>query len=55
MVLDDESIVCERLKEYFENNGLLVETFAVSQDAADRLTQKRFDVVVADLKMGGNI
>jgi len=51
MVLDDESIVCERLKEYFETNGLLVETFTVSQDAVDRLAQKRFDVVVTDLKM----
>jgi DNA-binding NtrC family response regulator len=51
MVLDDESIVCERLKEYFEKNGMRVETYTVSQDAVDRLSQKRFDVVVTDLKM----
>jgi DNA-binding NtrC family response regulator len=51
MVLDDEPIVCERLKEYFEKNDLLVETFTVSRDAVDRLAQKHFDVVVTDLKM----
>jgi DNA-binding NtrC family response regulator len=53
MVLDDEPIVCERLKEYFKKNDLLVETFTVSQEAVDRLAQKRFDVVVTDLKMRG--
>jgi DNA-binding NtrC family response regulator len=51
MVLDDEPIVCERLKKYFEKNGLQVETFTVSQEAVNRLAQKRFDVVVTDLKM----
>jgi two-component system response regulator HydG len=51
MVLDDETIVCERLKEYFEKNDMLVETFTVSQDAVDRLAGKRFDVIVTDLKM----
>jgi DNA-binding NtrC family response regulator len=51
MVLDDEPIVCERLKEYFEQNDLSVETFVESQAAVSRLAQKRFDVVVTDLKM----
>jgi DNA-binding NtrC family response regulator len=51
MVLDDEPIVCERLKEYFEKNDFSVETFTDSQTAVDRLSQKRFDVVVTDLKM----
>ena len=51
MVLDDEPIVCERLKEYFEQNNLSVETFAESQTAVNRLAQKRFDVVVTDLKI----
>jgi DNA-binding NtrC family response regulator len=53
MVVDDEAIVCERLKECFEKNDLLVETFTTSQAAVERLAQKYFDVVVTDLKMKG--
>lgn len=51
IVLDDEPIVCERLKEHFEKNDILVETFTESQAAIGRLAEKRFDVVVTDLKM----
>jgi DNA-binding NtrC family response regulator len=51
MVLDDEAIVCERLKEYFQKNDLLVEAFTDSQQALERLARKHFDVVVTDLKM----
>jgi len=53
LVLDDESIVCDRLKEYFEKNGYAVETFTESGKAIDRLSEKEFDVVVTDLKMKG--
>jgi DNA-binding NtrC family response regulator len=51
MVLDDEAIVCERLKEHFERIGISVEIFTESRKALDRLAQKRFDVVVTDLRM----
>ena len=53
LVLDDEAIVCERLKAHLENNGFQVETFTESQRAIDRLMEKTFDVVVTDLKMEG--
>lgn len=53
LVLDDEPIVCERLKEHLENKGYSVETFTESQQAIDRLMKKTFDVVVTDLKMEG--
>lgn len=53
LVLDDEAIVCERLKDYLEKNGYQVETFTDSQQATERLQQERFDVVVTDLKMKG--
>jgi DNA-binding NtrC family response regulator len=53
LVLDDESIVCERLKEHLEKSDFLVETFTESQKAIDRLGQKNFDVVITDLKMQG--
>lgn len=53
LVLDDEPIVCERLKEHLEKDDLAVEIFTESQKAIDRLAEKTFDVVVTDLKMKG--
>jgi len=53
LVLDDEAIVCERLKEFLEDKGLEVETFTESQKAIARLDEKNFNVVVTDLKMAG--
>ncbi len=53
LVLDDEAIVCERLKGELEKSDFNVETFTESQAAIDRLTEKTFDVVVTDLKMDG--
>jgi DNA-binding NtrC family response regulator len=53
LVLDDESIVCERLKEFFEAKDLLVETFTNSEMAIERMKAKGFDVVVTDMKMPG--
>ena len=50
-ILDDEPIVCERLREALEKIGYEVETFSESQAAVDRLAGKRFDILVTDLKM----
>ena len=51
MIVDDESIVCERLKPPLEKDGFYVETFTEGQAAIDRLSVERFDVLVTDLKM----
>jgi DNA-binding NtrC family response regulator len=53
LVLDDESIVCERLKPALEKVGFQVETCTESQAAIDRVAAERFDVVVSDIKMRG--
>jgi DNA-binding NtrC family response regulator len=53
LVLDDEPIVCERLGEYLQKKGMSVETFTESPKALDRIKEKRFDVIVTDLKMNG--
>jgi DNA-binding NtrC family response regulator len=53
MVLDDEPTVCERLRACLEESGMTVETFLDSSAAIQRLAQKRFHVVVTDLKMKG--
>ncbi len=53
MVLDDEPIVGERLRDYLEKKGMSVETFTESPIAIDRLKEKTFDVIVTDIKMQG--
>jgi DNA-binding NtrC family response regulator len=51
LVLDDEEIVCTRLKPALEKIGYVVETFTDSKRAKERLEQQPFDVVVTDLRM----
>lgn len=53
LVLDDEEVVCERLKAHLDKKGFEVETFTESQAAIDRMAQKAFDVVITDVKMEG--
>jgi DNA-binding NtrC family response regulator len=53
MVVDDEAIVCDRLKEHLEKAGASVEAFTESTKALESLDSKRYDVVVTDLKMAG--
>lgn len=53
LVLDDEPMVVERLKDHLNRKGFAVEVFTDSQLAIDRLAKKRFDVVITDLKMEG--
>ena len=53
MVLDDESIVCERVKDFLDKKGILTETYTDSQSALNRIKEKSFDVIVTDVKMEG--
>nr|WP_279343370.1 response regulator [Fundidesulfovibrio terrae] len=53
MVLDDEPIVCKRLRPFFQKAGYEVEAFTNPAEALERVTQRRFDVVITDLKMEG--
>jgi len=53
LVLDDEPIVCERLKDFLDKKGISTETFMNSQDALNRIKEKTFDVIVTDVKMEG--
>jgi DNA-binding NtrC family response regulator len=53
LILDDEPIVCKRLKPAFQKAGYDVETFTDSASAMARIEEKRFDVVITDLKMEG--
>jgi len=53
LILDDEPIVCKRLKPALEKAGYEAETFTQSAMALHRVTEKEFDVVITDLKMEG--
>jgi DNA-binding NtrC family response regulator len=50
-VLDDEAIVCERLKPALEKAGFEVWTFTQSQKLIDHFLLQHFDVVITDMKM----
>lgn len=53
MVIDDEKIVGDMAKLSFEQDGYEVEAFLNGESALERLKERRFDVVVTDLKMKG--
>jgi len=53
MVVDDEQVVCDRLKDHLEKNDFQVTTFTDSQKALGALGEGRYHVVVTDLKMAG--
>lgn len=53
LILDDEPIVCKRLRPAFQKAGYDVETFTDSASAMARIEQKHYDIVITDLKMQG--
>ena len=53
LILDDEPIVGDRLKPALEKCGYEVETLTDSREAIQRLSEKRYDVLITDLKMTG--
>ena len=53
LILDDEPIVCKRLKPTFQKMGYEVETFTDSASALARLQEATFNIVITDLMMEG--
>jgi DNA-binding NtrC family response regulator len=51
LLLDDEPIVCERLKPALEKLGFYVEAYTDSRSVLERVALESFDVLVTDLKM----
>lgn len=51
LIIDDEEIVCKRLKPSIERMGCNVETFLDPVEALQRIDQKEFDVVISDVRM----
>lgn len=53
MVLDDEPIVCKRLKPALERQGYEVDTFTESSEALEQIKHVTYDIIITDLKMKG--
>ena len=51
LVLDDEPIVCKRLKPALEKSGYEVQIFEEPGQALKRIDEKEFDIVVTDIRM----
>jgi len=51
LILDDETIVGERLKASLEKDGHRLNIFTSSIEALKRLKEKIFDIVVTDIRM----
>ena len=51
MILDDEPIVCERLRSTLEKVQLDLETYTDPLEAIRRFSEKKFKVLITDLKM----
>jgi DNA-binding NtrC family response regulator len=51
MIVDDEEIVCKRLKPAIEKMGCDVEAYLNPVEALKRIDEKHFDIVVTDVRM----
>jgi DNA-binding NtrC family response regulator len=52
LIVDDEPIICDRLKAFIEKEGHQVETFIEPAKALERLGNKDFDILISDIRMG---
>jgi len=50
-IIDDEIVVCKRLQQFLSKAKHHVETFVDSRSAIKRLDEKKFDIVVTDIRM----
>ncbi len=53
LILDDEPIVCKRLKPSLEKHGFQVDTFTRSFEALQAVKETGYDIIITDLKMEG--
>jgi len=51
LVLDDETVVGQRLEKALKKNGHYVEVFVDPLQAVERLDAREFDIVVTDIRM----
>ena len=52
LVVDDEESICFSLKEYFSDNGFIVDTAREVEEAERLISKRKYKVVIQDLRMG---
>jgi len=50
-IIDDEVVVCKRLQQALTRDKHRVETFVNSKSAIARINERKFDIVVTDIRM----
>jgi DNA-binding NtrC family response regulator len=50
-VIDDEPIVCQRLKQIFKKGSFEVETFGAGRPALQRMAERNFQLVLSDIRL----
>ena len=50
-IIDDEEIVCKRLKKLFQKKTLEIETFNEGKKALQRMAEKPFHLVLTDIRL----
>ncbi len=53
LVVDDEVVICDILRDFLEFEGFYVRTAASGEAALDIIAKDTFDIVLSDLKMPG--
>lgn len=53
LLVDDETSIRESLAQYLEDFGFQVTTVTTAEDALQLLTNQRFDVAIADVRLPG--
>jgi two-component system OmpR family response regulator len=53
LIADDERVIAFALQAWFEIHGFDVEIATTPEQAMERIDRKRFDVVIADLRLSG--
>lgn len=53
LVVDDEEVICDILRDFLEYEGFVVSTCQSGEGALGQLVQAPFDIVLTDLKMPG--
>lgn len=51
MIVDDEQIVCDRLKALVERDGHRAKTFVDPTLALESLAEEPFDIIISDVRM----
>lgn len=53
LILDDDDIIRESLKDYLEDEGFSVKGFADGEDALDYLKTESFNIAIVDMRLPG--